>query len=304
MCQTCKVFRAATLSWRRITELLGCDKVPVSFTDPTAQPHVTPTPYPTPPHHHHPSLWTIKKKCVYILHIPALPGLHINLSQDLPCKKGREKKRVELQVFKNPPEKLGGGQYERKWQAGQQKFSVEVIKHGLTEWRGFVCMRCFFSGIILALTWVRCVSMLILGSQIYLAEGPDQIIPHKQYCLWHLQSSDLRRRGCHFCRLNPSNVSGGHCRFVLTEMSSVAPVFGHYCVCPSDMSLIEVLKWSSKWFIGLTYFSFTFTIILKDSVTGCTITSPLLLSLTVNCSYVVKLQAQVTPALAVLVQET
>lgn len=40
------------------------------------------------------SLWTIKKNCVYILHIPALPGLHINLSQDLPCKKeGRKKKK-------------------------------------------------------------------------------------------------------------------------------------------------------------------------------------------------------------------
>lgn len=144
-------------------------------------------------------------------------------------------------------------------------------------------MRCFFSGIILELTWVRCVSVLILGSQIYLAEGLDQIIPYKQYCLWHLQSSDLWRRGCHFCRLNPSNVAGGHCRFVLTEMSSATPVIGHYCVCPGDISLIGVLKlWerSSKWFIGLTYFSFTFTIVLKDSVTGCAVTSPQLL---INC---------------------
>lgn len=33
------------------------------------------------------------KKCVYILHIPALPGLHINLSQDLPCKKESKKKK-------------------------------------------------------------------------------------------------------------------------------------------------------------------------------------------------------------------
>lgn len=130
------------------------------------------TPPPNPLHLPFP-LDNKKKKSVYILHIPALPGLHINLSQDLPCKKGR-KKRVELKSSK--PHQRNWVEREKKiWEntSGRPvEISVEVIKHWIDRVKG-PCMHALPSrnhfGAYMELI---CICAHI-GVTIFLARRPD-----------------------------------------------------------------------------------------------------------------------------------